>query len=174
MGKKIAILFCFLTVSFSFNEITAQENRQQELIDEINLVRSNPSGYVAYIQDFLDYWESSASEKATAQELIKVLKKTKPMNKLAYSEKLGNLAKQHCEWISKTSNFKHSKFGFAENIQYGNDIIRFAVIDLLIDHGVPGRGHRKNLLNPDFKYIGVFEIEKSSKDMNNIIVQIFE
>ena len=46
--------------------------------------------------------------------------------------------------------------GFAENIYYGNPTDpRFIVIDLLIDDGVPGRGHRKNIMSGNLGYAGV-------------------
>lgn len=43
----------------------------------------------------------------------------------------------------------------AENIAYGNTSARQVVVFLLIDDGVKGRGHRKVLLNPELKIIGV-------------------
>jgi uncharacterized protein YkwD len=42
-----------------------------------------------------------------------------------------------------------------ENINYGNDDARRIVASLLIDDGVPSRGHRRNLLNGTFKFVGV-------------------
>lgn len=41
-----------------------------------------------------------------------------------------------------------------ENLRYGNDNPRDAVVAWLIDDGRVARGHRKNLLNPDFTYLG--------------------
>lgn len=176
---KQIILILFL-IPFSFvNNCYSQKNstksgRTQEFIDEINLVRTQPDTYIKFIPDFLDYFNSCVDERSDADELIEELKHLKPMGELQHSTELYNLAKSHCEWMAKTGKFKHSRFSYAENIQFGNSIVRYAVIDLLIDHGVPGREHRKNLLNSNFTSIGVYEIINSSKGMDYIVVQIFQ
>ena len=45
--------------------------------------------------------------------------------------------------------------GCAENISYGHDDPFQIVAQLLVDDGVPSRGHRKNLLTPAFNNVGV-------------------
>jgi len=42
----------------------------------------------------------------------------------------------------------------AENIQYGAESAESVVMHLLIDDGVPDRGHRRNILEPAFNAAG--------------------
>ncbi len=43
----------------------------------------------------------------------------------------------------------------AENLVFGDNDPRGVVLQLLIDDGVPGRGHRHNMFNRKFKVVGV-------------------
>lgn len=49
----------------------------------------------------------------------------------------------------------HWMFRLGENISYGPATARRIVGSLLVDDGVAGRGHRDNILKPDFKVVGV-------------------
>ncbi len=147
---------------------------EQQVLDEINLVRTNPKNYIQYIDSFLDYWDAGDDERETANELIGILEDLESLPLLEYSEELQENCEKHTKFVKRTGKFQHSDFSCAENIQFGNDLPRYAVIDLLIDHGVQDRGHRNNLLNPKFTKFGVSYIEKADEDMMHLFVQQFK
>lgn len=169
--KKI-LIFAFLICSLGL--FAQLKTIEQEVLDEINLVRTNPSGYVEHIDSFLDYWDSGSDERKTAKELIDILEDMDPLPALEYSQVLYESCEKHAKYVKRTGKFKHSDSPYGENIQYGNKYARYAVIDLLIDHGVSDRGHRKNILNPNYKEFGVFYIEKVDDNMMYFFVQQFK
>ena len=47
-----------------------------------------------------------------------------------------------------------------ENIGGGDETIRGKVIELLLDEGITGRGHRRTLLDKDWTHVGVHYVKK--------------
>ena len=137
------------------------------IIDEINLMRSNPKDYAEkYIKPQItssssSYWTSCVSD----------MSKITSLGKLSYAEGLYKLAKAHSSTQGQTTNTGHDrtngdsfsdavkKYGrysyVGENISYGKDTARGIVIQLLVDDGVESLGHRLNLLNTRFESVGV-------------------
>jgi len=168
------LILTFTLIVLSFGMFAQMTKREQQVLDEINLVRTNPKAYIQYIDSFLEYWDSDSGERATAEELKRELKKMTPLPALVFSPDLYKSSKKHGEYILKTKKFAHSDCDCGENIQYGNSEIRYAVIDLLIDNGVSDRGHRKNILNPNYKYFAVYELLEVAGDMEFVFVQQFD
>jgi hypothetical protein len=100
---------------------------EQEVFDEINKVRTDPKAYIPYIDEFLDVWDSNSAERATAEELKKELRKMKPLESLVYSSDLFKSCKEHATYVKRKGKFVHSDCNCGENIQYGNNIPRYAV-----------------------------------------------
>ena len=158
---------------------------EKEVIYEINLFRSDPSEYAEkYIAPLAKYYERKVlhypgdksimtQEGVSAlNECVRVLKKATPAPVLFPDKLLTKAANDHQKDQAKTGKTGHigkdrsnskdriERYGkwqlrIAENIAYGNTSAQQIVIFLLIDDGVKSRGHRANLLQPDFKSVGV-------------------
>lgn len=153
------------------------KKEEMQMIEEINLLRSNPTAYVPHIEAYLAYlrqngdWTPAVS---TAYELIEELKITPQLNLLQPAECLYASAKKHgtdqvkrgyaghdgsdgsWPWDRVLRECPQLKDG-NENLIGGIADPRRAVITLLVDDGVDARGHRKMLLNPEWRYVACFK-----------------
>ncbi len=158
---------------------------EKEVIYEINLFRSNPAEYAKkYIAPLASYYDRKilsypgdvrikTIEGVNAlNECVRELKNRQPLPLMYPSKKLTLAANDHQkdqEKTGKTGHYGSDRSGMkerieryakwqvriAENIAYGNNSARQIVVFLLIDDGVKNRGHRANLLHPEFKNVGV-------------------
>ncbi len=158
---------------------------ERQVIAEINMARTDPPAYArAYLEPLHRYYSGKmlqypgeirivTQEGASAlDECIRVMESTKPLPPLSPKEGLSQAARDHVADQAKTgavghsgsdgstpasrvSRYGHWGIAFGENIDYGNARARRIVTSLLIDDGVPSRGHRTNLLNPAFRFVGV-------------------
>jgi uncharacterized protein YkwD len=56
---------------------------------------------------------------------------------------------------SRISRYGVVAQGWAENIAYGQRSARAIVMALIVDDGVRGRGHRRNIFKPNYNAAGV-------------------
>lgn len=164
------------------------EKEEKDLFYWVNVLRSNPSGFgKTLIQPFLLQFPEANS--SYSKSLLKELEKCSSLPMVEPSSALMKASKRHASdlslhqnGISHTSSdgrsfqMRMSDAGIVncagENIYEGNKDALFAVIILLIDQGVPNKGHRLTLLNPQFNQMGVaFESLKNSHYF--FLVQIF-
>jgi uncharacterized protein YkwD len=68
---------------------------------------------------------------------------------------LGHMGSDNSTPIDRISRYGIWDKTAGENIDYGNGDPRRIVVSLLIDDGITSRGHRLNLLNGGFKFVGV-------------------
>jgi uncharacterized protein YkwD/LysM repeat protein len=168
------------TVSFS--------QLETDMLSEINLLRSNPAAYIPFIEKYQKETMIPASP-STVAELIAELRNTPTLSRLSSSECLYQAAKNHAEsqrpkgdidhqgtdgswpWDRARNSCPSMKDG-NENIVGGPSKVRNSVIILLLDEGIPTRGHRKTLLNKDWQY-GACYHAGTVGSMPNCYVQMF-
>ena len=158
---------------------------EQQVILELNKVRSNPKQFAEdYLEELLTAYNgklytypgqdpvNSHEGIGPLKECIQVLKNTDSRPILQPSVGLSKGANELVEDQQRNGGIGHisrnglnpqkriEKYGewdicSAEDITYGSFEARQIVIALLIDDGVPDRGHRKNILDPCFHFAGV-------------------
>ena len=105
-------------------------------------------------------------------EALASLRATAPLPPLAVSRGLSLAVKDHVQDQGPKGGASHqgsdgsnsgaraNRYGrwqgkIGENIAFGIASARGMIMNLIIDDGVPGRGHRKNLFDPQFRVVGV-------------------
>ena len=147
------------------------------VLDEINFARTNPA---AYARDMMrqpasygsGYAESFAEQDPAAfDEAIDFLMRQQPLAPLSDDARLDAAARDHAAAQGPTGAVGHDSRGSgpaqrmrsrgvwaglaAENISYGYRTPRQVVQQLIVDSGVPGRGHRQNLFGRNYQSAGV-------------------
>jgi uncharacterized protein YkwD len=158
---------------------------EKEIVYEINLFRSNPARYAKdYIAPLAKkykkkilYYPNGKPIKTkegvrALNECLRVLKKQSPKPIMYPSKRLslaandhqkdqsetgktGHIGRDHSSLKTRIERYAKWEVRIAENIAYGNTSARQVLIFLLIDDGVKKRGHRKTLLHPAYKTVGV-------------------
>lgn len=164
---------------------------EKELVREINLLRSNPQGYIQYLEQAKKYYKgkdytpprqatlTTVEGVSAVDEAIGFLRTAKPLPAFSLSKGMCLAAKDHVKDLGRTGASGHkgtdgsttemrvSRYGnfangIGENIFYENESPREVVIGWLIDDGVATRGHRRNLLSNSYRVLGVSVGERSS------------
>jgi hypothetical protein len=158
---------------------------EKNVIFEINKLRSDPVGYAReYLEPLRSFYMGKklylpgdipiqTKEGVTAlTDAIRSLTKSSPLPVLFPDERLTKASGDHRKDQTlhggtghegsdgSTAQSRIRRYGtitraLGENIFYGESDARLIVMHLVIDDGNPGRGHRKNLLDKDFRLIGV-------------------
>jgi hypothetical protein len=175
---------CILLLATWAPAAAAQASLAQQMLAETNLARSQPQRYAGHLQELRRRFLGNAyrmpgsgdlvmtTEGVTAlDEAVDFLSKQAPLPALAWSPGLAEAAADLMRDEGRTGETGHSgslsgdmrtrieRHGtwsgrVAENIGYGPDTARLMVMELIIDDGVPGRGHRKNIFTRSFAVAG--------------------
>jgi len=150
-----------LDVARGVNYLTDVE---KDVILELNKVRTNPKKYA-------ELYIKPLPKSADVQECVEVLSKANSIGILTPEKGLYLAAKDHATDQSKTGQTGHdgsdgshasdrikrygdSKGMRAETISYGKNTGRDIVTQLLVDAGVPSRGHRKIIMDGTHTKVG--------------------
>ena len=176
-------------------EFKYMTKREKAMIDEINLVRSNPNDYIPFVEDYINNLQKEIDEGATdanyykeeikaANELIRELSNIKrPLSTLQPHEGVYEAARKHGLDMIANNSFSHigSDNSYPwdritknatdlsdgnENLVGGPYEVRQAVIILLADSGIEDRGHRKTMLNPFWNFVDCYEVGLINKIPN--------
>jgi len=105
---------------------------------------------------------------------------------LKFNTELFNCAKAHVEDVGRKGLVQHEstdgtsvkerlkKRGkiitcYGENLSFHCDTAFDVILQMLVDDGVPNRGHRENLFNPEFRVMGCFTGEHKDFDTMTVI-----
>jgi uncharacterized protein YkwD len=161
------------------------QNLARQVLAEINLARSEPHSYAGFLREFGGLFRGkyyvlpgSTTHMLTSEggkavdEAIRFLSRQKPLPALTWADGLAAAAAElaadqgNSGGIGHTGSQGHGmqerierqgtwERQIAENIGYGPTDARNMVMQLIIDDGVPDRGHRMNIFSAAFKTAGV-------------------
>lgn len=155
--------------------------KEKQVVFYLNLVRIDPRLFSStYLKKYLD---STKIQNQYTKSLKKTLENTPAMGILQPQSDLSKIAKEHAIQFGKQSKTGHGNFSeriknvrqkygqyLGENCDYGNHTPLEIVIRLLIDENVKGLGHRENILDPKYKYVGV-AIQPHKKYGSNCVME---
>ena len=146
-------------------EVHYMSEGEKDVVLFVNKARHDPPLFAEL------YLKKRVSQSAAARECYRQMSTMKPRPILLPSLALWKAARDHAKDMGKWGKRGHVgtdgsnlsqrikrhgtwKSGISENCSYGFDDALAIMLQLLIDDGVPGRGHRKNILAPGMRYIG--------------------
>ncbi len=158
------VIFLFADSIFPQDEENLE--KAKDIFYYMNYVRRNP---VEFANNYIFPRINTSNE---AEECFDELVNTNPVKELIWSEVLYKSSFDHAEDIGSNGLIGHMgsdssdlaerverytgwEGSIGENIYYGLSNPLEIVTLFLIDEGIDDRGHRKNILNSKYKYVGI-------------------
>jgi hypothetical protein len=153
---------------------------EPEILKALNQLRADPAAYVAVLREQRRHYRGNLLEipgriDLRTQEGVRPLDEAiveleslhTNLGRVALSSGLSRAAADHVIETGGRGLIDHSNFqkridrhgtwsgAIGEDISYGRSEAREIVFDLIVDDGVADRGHRKSLLDPRWRYVGI-------------------
>lgn len=183
-GRRVASAAIAIILLTSTVAVAAPSSFEGEVFDELNYFREDPADYGNELRSYLSRFQGKlliaeegdeidimTNEGAPAvNEAIRALRTEAPLSTLTWSDQLQRAAADLVATQSRSGGVGHYNGGRGpgermiargggryvnEVITYGHHSPAGVIHQLLIDDGVPGRGHRFSLLRKDHLYAGV-------------------
>jgi uncharacterized protein YkwD len=160
------------------------ERIEDEILAELNRARTNPRSYAATLDTLAGWYDGRLFRRpgalvletnegaAAAREAALAVRSQPPVPRLEWSAGLTRAARDHVRDRGPGGGMGHkgsdgalvmqraNRYGrwnrtISENIAYGPLDARGMVAGLIIDDGVPNRGHRVNTFDPNVRLAGI-------------------
>ncbi len=176
-------LSAVVAASLMTGSLHASSGVEADILEEVNFLRTNPDSYAGDLEEYkrrfdgtIAVGEGNEPDFTTHEGLRPVieaaheLRRASPMVEMRPSDILAKAAADHVRFQGASGQMGHISNGkrpgdrvkahggniyVGEVIVYGVYSSRNAVRQLVVDDGVPGRGHRRLLLTANYHYAGV-------------------
>jgi uncharacterized protein YkwD len=166
----------------------SSQNEVEELVGLLNAVRTYPQKFLTdYVNPYIE--KNNLQKNKYAKSLVTELKAAKKIDALQLSSLISDVSRAHAIDLGRKGTTGHTssngtsfqkrvrekvKTGaIGENCSYGYAKPLDIVLSLLIDDGIKSLGHRKNILDPKFHWVGV-AIEPHKKFRVNCVMDFAE
>ncbi len=185
---SVVVLITIFAISCSDNSTSPNDPNSglvssQQILDEINLARTNPNFYISLLEDMKKNFDGKYYNEpgevtqityegvVAVNETITALRNYGTRSSLTLSAGIskgcldhvndhgskgltGHTGSDGSEPWDRANRYGKWSITFGENISYGEKTARKIVLQLIIDDGVPSRGHRENIYNSKFTKLG--------------------
>lgn len=176
-------LSAVMTAHLMMGPLHASSAVEADILEEVNFLRTSPDAYVRDLEEYerrfdgrIAFGEGNEPDFTTHEgvrpviEAAQDLRRARPLGTMRHSDVLAQAAADHVRLQGASGQVGHVSNGkrpgdrvkarggsiyVGEVIVYGVYSSRNAVRQLVVDDGVPGRGHRKLLLTASYQYAGV-------------------
>ena len=181
--RTAVLLLVTLAVSAQESRFFKATAFERAVVQEMSDLRVRPKAYANHLRELRGWFKGTLWNRPgrvplrteegvlALDEAIAFLDTVQPVGPLRFNEGLARAARLHAQDIGPRGGLEHVgsdgsrlsqrlnrqgtwQGSCAENIGTLEEDPRQLVIQLLVDDGVPSRGHRHNLFNPDLHQAG--------------------